>query len=230
MSPSTLSSSPSANSQPSQVAPTTASSPSAPAKAANTDWKNSIMSLYGNQSSGSNRHSTGLNISTQQQQQQPGQFGQFGQLQSMKTFGIGQQSSQPQQPQFQQPHFHQSQPQPQQNHWGNNSAFGATLQVASGAPSSFSGFDTFNSTGSNPGFGIQAANGLNKPGSTFGHNNVSGFNSSNNNTNSNINTNTSNVPPGGDLFSMIAGATPSPVTSSSAQNRKNSAFGDLTWN
>ncbi|KAK3811884.1 MAG: hypothetical protein J3Q66DRAFT_348752 [Benniella sp.] len=60
----------------------------ATAKAANTDWKNSIMSLYGNQSSTPKPNAGGFSMS------QPS--GSFGQLQGMDAFGLGQ----PQKPQL----------------------------------------------------------------------------------------------------------------------------------
>ncbi|KAK3818525.1 MAG: hypothetical protein J3Q66DRAFT_439594 [Benniella sp.] len=124
-------------------------------KPGNTDWKNSIMSLYGNQSQTSNRNSIGMNmgIQQQQQQQQQQQFGQFGQLQGMSAFGFGQQPQQPPQQQ-------------QQNIWGNNDGFGAMQ----GAGSSSSSFDSF-ATGSNSGFGTQTSGGFNQP-SNFNNNSV----------------------------------------------------------
>ncbi|KAF9169150.1 hypothetical protein BGX20_010737 [Mortierella sp. AD010] len=127
-----------------QAAATTPVSP-VQAKAGNTDWKNSIMSLYGNQPSGSNRNSTGLNIGMQQQQQQQ----QFGQFQNAGSFGFGQQQSQQQQ-------------QPQ-NLWGNNSGFGAMQQASGASTTSPSSFDIF----ANSGFGSQTSNNnFNHPTST----------------------------------------------------------------
>ncbi|KAF9347549.1 hypothetical protein BGX34_003070 [Mortierella sp. NVP85] len=120
-------------------------------KPGNTDWKNSIMSLYGNQPPTSN--SIGMNMGIQQQQQQQQQqFGQFGQLQGMSAFGFGQQPQQPPQQQ-------------QQNIWANNDGFGAMQ----GAGSS-SSFDIF-ATGSNSGFGTQTSGGFNQP-SNFNNNNT----------------------------------------------------------
>ncbi|KAG0336487.1 hypothetical protein BG000_006538 [Podila horticola] len=52
-----------------------------PAPKGNQDWKNSIMSLYGNQSAAPKRDSNGLNMGQQQQ---------FGQLQGMNSFGFAQ--------------------------------------------------------------------------------------------------------------------------------------------
>ncbi|KAF9357150.1 hypothetical protein BGX34_009527 [Mortierella sp. NVP85] len=57
-------------------------------KAANADWKNSIMSLYGNQSSTPKPNAGGFGMS-----QPPGSFGR---LQGMDAFGLGQ----PQKPQL----------------------------------------------------------------------------------------------------------------------------------
>ncbi|KAG0368294.1 hypothetical protein BGZ54_002254 [Gamsiella multidivaricata] len=124
-------------------APTTSPAPSssgiqAPAaKAANADWKNSIMSLYGNQSSApkpSTASAFGMG--------QPA--APFGQLQGMDAFGFGQASVQQQQ---------QQQPQ-QHNPWGNDDAFGAMQQAS--APTS--SFDSFGMT-SNNNNGFGATNG-----------------------------------------------------------------------
>ncbi|KAF8937986.1 hypothetical protein BGZ58_001793 [Dissophora ornata] len=119
------------------------------AKAGNADWKNSIMSLYGNSPSGAgNRNSGSFNMGMQQQQ-----GAQFGQLQGMSAFGFGQQQQQQQQ---------QQQPQQQQQSlWGNDDGFGS-MQQASSSPSS--SFDAF-SMGSNAGFGTQTNNGFNRPAS-----------------------------------------------------------------
>ncbi|KAF9116767.1 hypothetical protein BGX27_011081 [Mortierella sp. AM989] len=136
-----------------QATATTTASP-AQAKAGNTDWKNSILSLYGNQPAGSNRNSTGFNIGMQQQQQQQQQqqANQFGQFQGMGTFGFGQQAQQ----------SHQQQQQ-QQNLWGNNSGFGTMQQTAAPSSTTPSSFDLF----ANSGFGSQTSNNnFNRPTST----------------------------------------------------------------
>ncbi|KAF8945774.1 hypothetical protein BGZ47_001974 [Haplosporangium gracile] len=185
----------------------------------NTDWKNSIMSLYGNQNSAGNRTSTGFSIGQQQQQQQQQrpQSGQFNQVQGMNSFGYGQQQPQQyqQQPQTQQQNAfgfgqqqqqhqqQQQQHQQQQSLWGanNNNGFGNMQQ----ATPSFG-------NGHNSGFGGQTQSGINsRPMSgNFGN---------------------SNNQQGGDFFNMIASATKSPVPSPPTQNNKSSsAFGDLSWN
>ena len=123
---------------PSNNEATSSNTQSQASKPGNTDWKNSIMSLYGNQPPTSNHNSIGMNMSIQQQQQ-------FGQLQGMSAFGFGQQPQQPPQQQ-------------QQNVWGNNDGFGAMQ----GAGSSSSSFDMF-TTGSNSGFGTQTSGGFSQP-------------------------------------------------------------------
>ncbi|KAI1305572.1 hypothetical protein EDD11_004929 [Mortierella claussenii] len=113
-------------------------------KPANADWKNSILSLYGNPSS-SPKPSAGVNgFNT----------APFGQLQGMDAFGMGN---------------------------GN----------------SFNSSNGFSAGHSNTGVSTGASN---------------------------------SVPQGGDFFSMIAGATKSPVASPPSSNKNNSAFNDLTWN
>ncbi|KAF9931222.1 hypothetical protein BGZ65_004978, partial [Modicella reniformis] len=108
----------------SMTAPSTANGPP------NTDWKNSIMSLYGNQST---------------PKPNAGGFGtgQPSALQGMNAFGLGQTSAQPQPPQQQQ--FNSS--------WGNDDPFGTIQQAPTPAPST-SLFDTFNHNSSySNGFG-----------------------------------------------------------------------------
>ncbi|KAG9063759.1 hypothetical protein KI688_003871 [Linnemannia hyalina] len=173
----------------------------------NADWKNSIMSLYGNQNSAGNRTSTGFSIGQQQQQQRP-QSGQFNQGQGVNSFGYGQQQPHP----YQQQQHHQQQQYPQQQQhqqqlglWGanNNNGLGNMQQAA---PSFGSGYNN------GDGFGGQTQSSTNsRPMSgNFGHN--------------------SNNQQGGDFFDMIASATKSPVSSPPAQNNKSSsAFGDLSW-
>ncbi|KAG0298818.1 hypothetical protein BGZ96_006209 [Linnemannia gamsii] len=192
-----------------------ASSP-AQAKVGNVDWKNSIMSLYGNQNSAGNRTSTGLSIGQQQQQQQQRPHsGQFSQ--GMNSYGYGQQQqSQPHQPNAfgfgqqhhqQQQQYHQPQHQQQQNVWGtnNNNEFGNMQQAA---PSFGDGYNT--------GFGSQTQS------NTYNNRPMSG-NSGNNNNN--------NQAQGGDFFNLIASATKSPISSPPTQhNKSSSAFGDLSWN
>lgn len=187
-----------------------AASPVQQAKAGgNTDWKNSIMSLYGNQNSAGNRTSTGFSLGQQQQrqqqqqQQQRPQSGQFNQVQGMNSFGYGQQQSQQYQQHHQQQQYpqqqHQQQQQQQQSLWGanNNNGFGNMQQAA---PSFGSGYNSGN------GFGGQTQSGTNsRPMSgNFGNN--------------------SNSQQGGDFFNMIASATKSPVSSSPTQNNKSSRY------
>ncbi|KAI1316667.1 hypothetical protein EDD11_009623 [Mortierella claussenii] len=75
---------------------TASSSQPAQSKPGNSDWKNSIMSLYGNQSSGSNRNSAGFHIGMQQQQQQQQQRPQQQNLWSNSDgFGAMQQATGP---------------------------------------------------------------------------------------------------------------------------------------
>ncbi|KAF9312684.1 hypothetical protein BG003_006021 [Podila horticola] len=184
-----------------------------PAPKGNQDWKNSIMSLYGNQSAAPKRDSNGLNMGQQQQ---------FGQLQGVNSFGFGQ-APQQQQQQQQQPQ------QQQQNMWGDD-GFGAMQQA--GSASSFDAFASGGNSGfggqsNNNGFG-QMQNGFGQSNNGFGQSN--GFGHNNNNNNNNNNSNNNGVPQGGDFFNMIAGATRSPQNNSPAQNKNNSAFGDLTWN
>ncbi|GJJ73076.1 stromal membrane-associated protein [Entomortierella parvispora] len=124
-------------------------SQAAPAKpAGNADWKSSILSLYGNQSSSprpnQNQASFGMG---QPQQQQPS--AQFGQLQGMSAFGFGQAPAH-QSPTFQ-PQVPQQQQQQPQNPWGNDDGFGA---MQSGPSSST--FDSFASGSNNNGFGTGA--------------------------------------------------------------------------
>ncbi|KAG0348413.1 hypothetical protein BG005_011545 [Podila minutissima] len=158
------------------------------------------MSLYGNQSAAPKRDSNGFNMGQQQQQ--------FGQLQGMNSFGFGQAPVQQQQ---------QPQQQQQQNMWGNDDGFGAMQQAGSA-----SSFDAF-ASGGNSGFGGQSnSNGFGQMQNGFGQSN--GFGHNNNSSNNN------GVPQGGDFFNMIAGVSRSPQNNSPAQNKNNSAFGDLTWN
>ncbi|KAG0359041.1 hypothetical protein BGZ54_010157 [Gamsiella multidivaricata] len=189
---------------PSQGQPAPATAPSTSQtqqpKASNTDWKTSIMSLYGNQPSGFNRNSMGYATSIpqqqqqqqqqqhqqqqqqQQHQQQQQQTAQFSQQQNMNTFGFGLQS----QPQQQQP-----------NLWSDNDGFGAMQQAS--VPSTSSSFGSFG-MGSNTEFGgVQTNSGSNRPAGA------------NNNA----------VPQGGDFFNMIAGAAQSPATNPPAQNKNN---------
>ena len=179
-----------------------AASPVQQAKAdRNVDWKNSIMSLYGNQAS--NRTSTGFSIGQQQQQQQQRpQSGQFNQVQGVNSFGYGQQ-----QPQLYQRHHQQQQQQQQQQHqqqqqqslWGanNNNGFGNTQQAA---PSFGSGYNNGN------GFGGQTQSGTSNRlmSGNFGLN--------------------SNNQQGSDFFNMIASATKSPVSSPPTQNNKSPRY------
>ncbi|KAG0051174.1 hypothetical protein BGZ83_004035 [Gryganskiella cystojenkinii] len=126
-----------------------AQSPAKPA--GNTDWKSSILSLYGNQSSAprSNPIQNGFNMGQQQQQQHQQQpSAQFGQLQGMSAFGFGQAPQQPQQQQQQQ----------QQNPWGADDGFGA---MQSGNNSSFDAFSMGSNNNANNGFG--ASNNNNRP-------------------------------------------------------------------
>ncbi|KAF9189191.1 hypothetical protein BGZ51_009797 [Haplosporangium sp. Z 767] len=117
-------------------APAPAANQAAAAKASNTDWKNSIMSLYGNQSSTPRPNSNGFNIG---QQASP-----MGQLQGMDAFGFGQAPVQ----QRQEPQQH--------NPWGNDDGFGA-MQAAAPA-STNSSFDAFGfNSNTNNGFGNAAA-------------------------------------------------------------------------
>ncbi|KAG0281699.1 hypothetical protein BGZ95_000039 [Linnemannia exigua] len=194
-------------------------------KAGNVDWKNSIMSLYGNQSSAGNRTSTGFIMGQQQQQQRP-QSGQSNQVQGMNSFGYGQQQQhnqqyqqQPQQPntfgfgqQQQQQYQQQQQQQQQQNMWGGNNSNGfGSMQHA--ALSFGSGHNNNNKYGGQS----QTDSGAHRPMSgNFGNNNHN---------------NQQGVSQGGDFFDMIASATKSTVTSPPTQNNKtSSAFGDLSWN
>ncbi|KAG0210614.1 hypothetical protein BGX28_009139 [Mortierella sp. GBA30] len=125
-----------------QIPQAIASNPMQQTKAGGADWKNSIMSLYGNQNPTSNRTSIGFNLAQQQpQQQQQQQIGQIGQLQGMNAFGFGQQ---------------------QHSLWGNDDGF-RTTQQAYGVSSATS-FNTFSmgsnanantNTNTNSGFGGQ---------------------------------------------------------------------------
>ncbi|KAG0097271.1 hypothetical protein BGZ93_003085 [Podila epicladia] len=196
-----------ANSNGQQATPTTSNPQAAPK--GNQDWKNSIMSLYGNQSAAPKRDSNGFNMGQQQQQ--------VGQLQGMNSFGFGQAVVQQQQ----QPQQHQ-----QQNMWGNDDGFGAMQQAGSA-----SSFDAF-ATGGSSGFGGQSSNnGFGQMQNGFGQsNNNNGFGQSNGFGQNNNSSNNNGVPQGGDFFNMIAGVSRSPSNNSPAQNKNNSAFGDLTWN
>ncbi|KAG0301698.1 hypothetical protein BGZ98_008126 [Dissophora globulifera] len=197
----------------------------AQAKAPNTDWKNSIMSLYGNQSSAPNPNQGGFGAA-----QQP--LAPFGQLQGLDAFGFGQAPSQQQQQQSRQ----QQQQQQQQNPWGNDDAFGA-MQQASGPGSSGSSFDAFsmgsnNNMNNNNGFGARPTS----IGSSFDAFSMNSNNNSNNNgfgaahMGGNSGFGNPGVPQGGDFFNMIAGAAKSPTMAPKKANESNSAFGDLTWN
>lgn len=180
----------------------TPSNPQAQAPKGNQDWKNSIMSLYGNQSAAPKRDSNGFNMGQQQQQQ-------FGQLQGMNSFGFGQAPQQ------------QQQQQQQQNVWGNDDGFGAMQQAGSA-----SSFDAF-ASGGNSGFGGQSNNnGFGQMQNGFGQSNNNGFGQSNgfgqNNSNGfNKPASNNGVPQGGDFFNMIAGVSRSPQNSSPAQNKNN---------
>ncbi|KAF9086497.1 hypothetical protein BGX23_008824 [Mortierella sp. AD031] len=192
------------------------------AKPGNADWKNSIMSLYGNnQSSAGSRMSSGFSMGQQQQQhhqqqqhqqqqQQRPQSGQFNQLQGMNSFGYGQQ---PQQQQYQQQYQLQQQQQHQQYQWGSNSGGLGTIQQTT-APSFGGGY--------NNGFGGQAqhAGTANRPMS-------GGFGYNSNNTNQGA-----SHSQGGDFFNMIASATKSSAANPPVQNKNSSggSFGDLSWN
>ncbi|KAF9933579.1 hypothetical protein BGZ67_004207 [Mortierella alpina] len=189
---------------PTPSTPATTSQPSTP-KPGNTDWKNSIMSLYGNQSSAPKTNNPSG----------------FGQLQGMDAFGFGQAPAQQQQ---------QQQQQQQHNPWGNDDGFGA-MQHASGPSASNSGFGAFTSTTSNSnsnsnGFGNNgfSNNGFSN-GSSQGHafHQGSGFNQGNGSSGqgSNFNQTGSGMPQGGDFFSMIAGASRTPVASPPPSNNKN---------
>ncbi|KAF9129280.1 hypothetical protein BGW39_004291 [Mortierella sp. 14UC] len=227
------------NSSPTTPAPSGQAAAVSPvqSKSGNADWKNSIMSLYGNQSSAGNRTSAGYSVGQQQQQQQQQQqrfqqqqqrpqSGQFNQVQGMNLFGYGQQQQkqqqyqqQPQQQnafgfgqQHQQQYQHPQQQQQQQNMRGGNNtnAIGNMQQTA---PSFGSGFNN------NNGFGGQVYPSTNNARPMSGN-----FGNNNNNTQQ-------GASQGSDFFNMIAGATKSPVASLPAQNNKtSSAFGDLTWN
>ncbi|KAF9934591.1 hypothetical protein FBU30_001355 [Linnemannia zychae] len=174
-------------------------------KTNNADWKNSIMSLYGNQSTVGNRSSIGTNIGQQQQQQQQRpQSGQFNLAQGMDSFGNNLQHSHQQDKnkfgtqQHQQPYPQPHQPQQQQSIRGNNSINGFG-NIQQGTPSFGSGY--------NNGFGGQTQHNFK---STSSSNQVNFF----------------------DAISSVVKPSVSDRTSiSSAQNNKtSSAFGDLSWN
>ncbi|KAF9585795.1 hypothetical protein BGW38_000695, partial [Lunasporangiospora selenospora] len=120
------------------------SAAASPKPAGSSDWKSSIMSLYGNQS-------------PRPQQPQPTNAG-FGQLQGMNVFGFG--TTQPQQQQQQQ-HFPQ-----QSNPWGNDDGFGVMQQASAnnGANAGFgnSGSDPFGAftTASSPAPATMASSGF----------------------------------------------------------------------
>ncbi|KAG0207099.1 hypothetical protein BGX28_001575 [Mortierella sp. GBA30] len=114
---------------PSSTPTTNSQHQSSTPKAGNADWKNSIMSLYGNQSSAPKPNTNGFGM---------------GQLQGMDAFGFGQAPVQQQQLQ-QQPYQQQ---QHQNNPWGNDDGFGA-MQHAPGAVSSNSSFGAFHSGANN---------------------------------------------------------------------------------
>ncbi|KAF9945332.1 hypothetical protein BGZ70_003888, partial [Mortierella alpina] len=182
--------------------PATTSQPSTP-KTGNTDWKNSIMSLYGNQSSAPKANNSNG----------------FGQLQGMDAFGFGQAPAQQQAP--------QQQPQQQQhNPWGNDDGFGA-MQHASGPSTSNSGFGAFASAPSNNNNNAFGNNGFGPNGFSNGasqgngFNQGSGFNQGNSAQGGNFNQTGSGMPQGGDFFNMIAGATRTPVASPPPSNNKN---------
>ncbi|KAF8982709.1 hypothetical protein BGZ46_000762 [Entomortierella lignicola] len=176
---------------------TPVNNPAAASKPANTDWKNSIMSLYGNQSS-TPKTNTGFNMG-----QSPAPFGQ---LQGMDAFGFTQAPIQQQQQQQQQQH----------NPWGNDDAFGAMQQAGAPNSNSFDAFGSnFGSSNSN-GFGTNAS-GFNSTNNGFGAQaSTSGFMSANGG-----NTGNNGVPQGGDFFSLIAGTTRSPATSPPQSSNKN---------
>ncbi|KAF9960375.1 hypothetical protein BGZ72_007180 [Mortierella alpina] len=180
-------------------APPSSAAQTQPVKGGSGDWKNSIMSLYGNQTSTSNRNSTGFNIGQQMQQQQQ-QTGQFGQMQGMGAFGHSQQ------PQHQQSQQYQFQ---QQNAWGGHGGFG-DMQQASGQ----------HSTGS-MGMGSAFGNGLGgQMGSRLTNTATSGGMGMGNSMGTN-NSSSVAVPQGGDFFNMIAGATQTPAVNPTAQNKNN---------
>ncbi|KAF9286521.1 hypothetical protein BGZ68_002844, partial [Mortierella alpina] len=184
---------------PSSTAPTQS------VKGGSGDWKNSIMSLYGNQTSTFNRNSAGFALGQQmqhqqqqqqQQQQQTGQFGQFGQLQGVSAFGYSQQLQQ-----------NQQQPYQQQNAWSDHGGFGA-MQQTPGQHSS--GSVRMGSTFAGGQLGAQMGRATNNPASGgMGMGMSMGSNSNSSTT----------VPQGGDFFSMIAGATQPPAVNPPAQNK-----------
>ncbi|KAF9116491.1 hypothetical protein BGX27_002163 [Mortierella sp. AM989] len=199
---------------PTSPSATPANNQAAVPKPTNTDWKNSIMSLYGNQTSAPKPNPGGFNMG---QSSAP-----FGQLQGMDAFGFGQAPVQ------------QQQQQQQHNPWGNDDAFGAMQQAgSSNSTSSFdafgSGFINNNSGGSgtststsgfmsaNPTTSSSSGNGFGAP------TRASGFSNSGNN----------GVPQGGDFFSLIAGTTRTPTTSPPQSNSKNNrspmSLIDATW-
>ncbi|KAF9438786.1 hypothetical protein BGZ76_004862 [Entomortierella beljakovae] len=166
-------------------------------KPANTDWKNSIMSLYGNQPPAP---------------KPTNQNSQFGQLQGMDAFGFGQPAVQQQQ---------QQQQQQQHNPWGNDDGFGAMQQAGqSNSASSFDAFGSFNSN-NNTSNGFGAAHSTSgfmsatpiSPTHGNGFGASSGFNNGGNN----------GVPQGGDFFSLIAGSSRPPATNTpqNGNNNKN---------
>ncbi|KAF9362085.1 hypothetical protein BGX26_004170 [Mortierella sp. AD094] len=192
---------------------TPANNQAAASKPANTDWKNSIMSLYGNQPSAPKPNPGGFNMG---QSTAP-----FGQLQGMDAFGFGQAPIQQQQQQQQQQH----------NPWGNDDAFGAMQQA--GASTSNSSFDAFgssfsNNSNNNNGFGtataasgFMSANSISSGGNGFGAPvSAPGFMPTNGGQSNGVN---NGVPQGGDFFSLIAGATRSPATSPPQNSNKNNS-------
>ncbi|KAF9915917.1 hypothetical protein BX616_005064 [Lobosporangium transversale] len=189
-------------------APSSNNGPQAAKPVANTDWKNSIMSLYGNQSSAPKPNTGGFNSAP------------FGQLQGIDAFGFGQPQQQQQQQRQQQ---QQQQQQQQHNPWGNDDGFGDMQQASAPAPSA-SSFDIF-------GMGSSTSNAnnnnINNNNNFFGANNNNGFGKSLNNgfgPQNGSNGGGGGVPQGGDLFSMIADATKSPVASPPPSNNKNNRF------
>ncbi|KAF9966980.1 hypothetical protein BGZ70_000520 [Mortierella alpina] len=171
-------------------------------KGGNGDWKNSIMSLYGNQASTSNRNSAGFAIGQQMQHHQPQQqqAGQFGQLQGMGAFDYSQKQQHQQQ-------NHQQQFQ-QQHAWNDHSGFGVMQQ----AP----GQHSLGSSGMGSTFGGGQGGPMGRPANTAASGGM-GMGMSMGSSSSGSTT----TPQGGDFFSMIAGATQTPAVSPPAQ-KKNS--------
>ncbi|CAO3564138.1 unnamed protein product [Mortierella alpina] len=176
-----------------------------PIKGGSGDWKNSIMSLYGNQASTSNRNSAGYAIGQQQQQQQAGQFGQ---VQGMNAFGC---SQHPQQNQNQQQQYQQQQA------WGDHSGFGVMQQ----AP----GQHALGSSGMGSTFGGGLGGPMGRPAASGGMGMGMGMGMGSSSSSS-----VTTAPQGGDFFNMIAGATQTPIVNPPAQKKNSSAFNDLSWN